>query len=205
MVAAFGANNHGSIIEINDKWYIFYHRHTNGTWYSRQVCAEELAVNKDGSFSQAHITSCGLNNGPLRGKGYYPAYIACNMFYPDWERSYTDINFATQPEVTRVKVTREESTGDAIIANFGDGAVIGFKYFDFKAVKKITIYVHGYCGGTIEVRTELDGPVVGSTEMHADNFWKPVEIDVTIPDGVHALYFTHRGNGNMLVKGFEIE
>ena len=31
MPMAYGANNHGSIVEIQDDWYIFYHRHTNGT------------------------------------------------------------------------------------------------------------------------------------------------------------------------------
>ena len=30
------ANNHGSMVEIEGEWYIFYHRHTNGTNYSRQ-------------------------------------------------------------------------------------------------------------------------------------------------------------------------
>ena len=43
-VMAYGANNHGSIVEINGDWYIFYHRHTNGTWYSRQGCAEKIEI-----------------------------------------------------------------------------------------------------------------------------------------------------------------
>ena len=58
---AYGANNHGSIIDINDEWYIFYHRHTNGTWYSRQGCAEKIDILSDGSIPQVEITSCGLN------------------------------------------------------------------------------------------------------------------------------------------------
>ena len=33
---AYGANNHGSMVQILDDWYIFYHRQTNGSWYSRQ-------------------------------------------------------------------------------------------------------------------------------------------------------------------------
>ena len=80
MPAAYGANNHGSIEQILDKWYIFYHRHTNDTWYSRQACAEEITILEDGRIVQAEITSCGLNGGPLVGKGEYPAYLVCNMF-----------------------------------------------------------------------------------------------------------------------------
>lgn len=80
MPMAYGANNHGSIVQIGEDWYIFYHRHTNGTWYSRQGCAEKINFREDGSIPQAEITSCGLNSGPLRGKGIYPAYIACHLF-----------------------------------------------------------------------------------------------------------------------------
>lgn len=80
MPAAYGSNNHGSMVEIGGEWYIFYHRHTNGTRYSRQGCAEKLAIIPDGSIRQAEITSCGLNGGPLEGTGEYPAYIACNLF-----------------------------------------------------------------------------------------------------------------------------
>ena len=75
-----GGNDHGSVCNINGQWYIFYHRHTNGTWYSRQGCAERLTFGEDGSIFQAEITSCGLNGGPLVGEGYYPAYLACNLF-----------------------------------------------------------------------------------------------------------------------------
>ena len=80
MPAAYGANNHGSMVQIGEDWYIFYHRHTNNTWYSRQGCAEKLTIREDGSIEQAEITSCGLNGGPLKGKGEYPAYLACNLF-----------------------------------------------------------------------------------------------------------------------------
>lgn len=47
----YGGNNHGSIAELNGKWYIFYHRQTNGTSYSRQGCAELLHMNSDGSLT----------------------------------------------------------------------------------------------------------------------------------------------------------
>ena len=36
-------------------------------------------MQKDGSIAQAEITSCGLNGGPLQGRGEYEARIACNL------------------------------------------------------------------------------------------------------------------------------
>lgn len=72
------ANNHGSMVEIEGEWYIFYHRHTNGHNYSRQECFEKITIEEDGSIKQAEVTSC--TGTPLEGKGVFPAYIACNMY-----------------------------------------------------------------------------------------------------------------------------
>lgn len=58
-------NNHGSIEHIRDKWYVFYHRPTNKTQFSRQACAEELELLPDGRFRQAEMTSQGLNGGVI--------------------------------------------------------------------------------------------------------------------------------------------
>lgn len=43
-------NNHGSIMEINGKWYVFYHRQTGVNEYSRQAMLEpiDVAMGKDG-------------------------------------------------------------------------------------------------------------------------------------------------------------
>lgn len=204
--SAYGANNHGSIIEINGKWYVFYHRHTNGTWYSRQVCAEPLVEKEDGTFAQAELTSCGLNNGPLKSEGFYPAYIACNLFYKDEEETMRPDNSAKLPDINRIKVIQEGPDGsecDAYIANFNNGATAGFKYFDFKSVNKISIYIHGYSSGKVCVRTKLDGEIVGEVSINSNNIWDKYDIDVKIPDGTGALYFTYEGTGNPLFKGFE--
>ena len=75
----YTANNHGSMEKIGDSWYIFYHRHTNGTNYSRQGCFEKLNFREDGTAIQSEMTSCGSVR-PLEGNGWYPAYIACHLF-----------------------------------------------------------------------------------------------------------------------------
>ena len=70
---------HGSIECINGQWYVFYHRLTHKSDYSRQACAEPITILPDGSIPQVEITSCGLNGKPLHGTGTYPAVIACNI------------------------------------------------------------------------------------------------------------------------------
>lgn len=53
-------NTHGGIEYINGQWYVFYHRQTNRTQFSRQGCAEKISIDADGHIRQVPVTSCGL-------------------------------------------------------------------------------------------------------------------------------------------------
>jgi len=199
MPMAYGANNHGSMVQIQDDWYIFYHRQTNGTWYSRQGCAEKLEILADGSIPQVEITSCGLNGGPLAGKGEYPAYLACNLFY-DKPSAY--IGDAHAPKVMQDGRDGDEELG--YVANITNSATAGFKYFDCKGVKEIKIWVRGYGSGTFEIKTSWDGEVLGTATVENANVWEEYSIPVNIPDGKQAIYITYRGPGNVSLKSFEL-
>lgn len=199
MPAAYGANNHGSIVEIMGSWYIFYHRHTNGTWYSRQGCAEKLTLLEDGSIPQVEITSCGLNGGALEGKGEYPAYIACNLFTDTPSVYVGDNRF---PKVIQDGRDGDEEPG--YIANIQDSATAGFKYFDCRGVSEIRIKVRGYGDGEFEVRTTWDGEILAKLKVEYANVWEEYASPVKIPDGVQAVYLTYRGNGNVSLLSFTL-
>jgi len=202
----YGGNNHGSIVEIGDQWYIFYHRQTNGHHYSRQGCAEPITFREDGGIAQAEMTSCGLNGGPLVGRGEYPAYIACNLFCKD-EELYIG-TYGAWMDGRFPKITQDGKDGDeepGYIANMRDTATAGFKYFDCRGVKRVKIKVRGYAKGAFEVKTAWDGPALGSIPVNFTNVWKEYAADIAIPDGVHALYFTYRGGGNAQLKSFALE
>lgn len=200
MPAAYGANNHGGFEKINDEYYMFYHRHTNGTWFSRQGCAEKIEIKPDGTIPQVEITSCGLNKGPLIAKGEYPAYLACNIFNNDFPSKYVG-------ESKAARVVQDGRDGDeeiGYIENINPNTFIGFKYFDFKNTKKIAITTRGYFYGYYEIRTKWDGPVVGEIHAESSNFWEEYECEVNIPDGIHALYFTLKGSGTGQLKSIKI-
>lgn len=199
MPMAYGANNHGSMVQIQDDWYIFYHRQTNGTWYSRQGCAEKLEILADGSIPQVEITSCGLNGGPLVGKGEYPAYLACNLFY---NKPSAYIGDAHAPKVMQDGRDGDEELG--YVANITNSATAGFKYFDCQGVKEIKIWVRGYGSGTFEIKTAWDGEVLGTATVENANVWEEYSIPVNIPDGKQAIYITYRGPGNVSLKSFEL-
>ena len=200
MPAALGANNHGGFELINGQYYIFYHRHTNNTWYSRQGCAEKIKILEDGSIPQVEITSCGLNGGPLKGKGEYPAYIACNLFT---DKPAIYIGAENYPKIMQDGGDGDENPG--YIFNLHNNASAGFKYFDFKDTKKITLKVRGYASGYFEVKTKWDGEVLGKIPVEFENFWQEYSGDVNIPDGIHALYFTFKGNGSASILSFRLE
>jgi arabinoxylan arabinofuranohydrolase len=202
----YGGNNHGGLAEINGEWYIFYHRQTNGTHFSRQGCAERLRLQPDGSISQVEMTSCGLNGGPLAGKGEYPAYLACNLFYKDeakyvgGEGIWMDSRF---PKITQDGKDGDEEPG--YIANMLDSATAGFKYFHCEGVKRVKIRVRGYCHGSFQVKTAWDGPVLGMIPVVFTNVWKEYEADIAIPDGVQAIYLTYTGSGSAGLASFTLE
>lgn len=200
MPAAYGANNHGSIIQIKDQWYIFYHRQTNGSWYSRQGCAEPIQVLADGSIPQVEITSCGLNGGPLPGRGEYAGYLACNLFVLDNPRMY--VGDAHCPKVMQDGRDGDENPG--YVGNISDKATAGFKYFDCKGIKKVALTCRGYGNGTFEIKTKWDGPVLGTVTLQYTNVWERYETDCVIPDGVNAIYLTYRNGGNVSLKSFEL-
>ncbi|NLK86752.1 MAG: family 43 glycosylhydrolase [Clostridiaceae bacterium] len=202
----YGGNNHGSIVEIDGQWYIFYHRHTNGTNFSRQGCIEPITHLEDGSIPQVEMTSCGVNGGPLTGRGEYPTYIACNLFckeeslYTDWTASWMNNQF---PKITQDGKDGDEEIG--YIANMKDSATAGFKYFDCKGITTVKIKARGYAGGAFEVKTSWDGPALGRIPVGFTNVWKEYSADISIPDGVQALYFTYVGDGSAHFGAFTLE
>ncbi|MDE5589858.1 MAG: family 43 glycosylhydrolase [Acetatifactor sp.] len=196
---AYGANNHGGMVQIEGEWYIFYHRHTNGSWYSRQGCAEKLKILPDGRILQSEITSCGLNGGPLEGNGEYPAYIACNLF--------RDIPSVYVGDSRFPKIMQDGRDGDeepGYIGNIQDSVTAGFKYFDCKGVREIRIKVRGYADGVFEVKTAWDGKILAAIKVKYSNVWEEYSVPVKIPDGKQAVYLTYRGGGNASLLSFTL-
>jgi arabinoxylan arabinofuranohydrolase len=202
----YGGNNHGGLVEVGGDWYVFYHRHTNGTNFSRQGCAERIAFSPDGSIPQVEMSSCGLNGGPLPGRGEYPAYIACNLFCAEESLytgpgAYMDNRF---PKITQDGRDGDEEPG--YVANMMKGAVAGYKYFDCSGVRRIKIKVRGYCRGDFEVRTSWDGPALGRIKVpDFATVWKEYSAQIAIPDGVRALYFAFTGEGAASLASFALE
>ena len=194
-------NNHGGLVKIGNDYYIFYHRQTNGTEFSRQGCAEKVTIKPDGSIDQVEITSCGLNGAPLLTTGSYPAAIACHLTdeYTTNEIKYFDSDDA--PMKLHVHVT--ENMNQIFITKVKGGATVGYKYFDWQGVKKISLEVRGNFRGEVEVTQSLDGAAIGKQRVNlSTGSWNILDVAVKPQSGTHALYFKFTGTGSADFKTF---
>ncbi|MFQ9395775.1 MAG: family 43 glycosylhydrolase [Lachnospiraceae bacterium] len=55
-------NDHGSIQKIGEDYYVFYHRSTHNSVYSRRVCAEKIQINEDGTIDEVEMTTQGAES-----------------------------------------------------------------------------------------------------------------------------------------------
>lgn len=192
-------NNHGGIAQIGDDFYIFYHRQTAGTEFSRQGCAEKIEIAEDGSIMQVPITSCGLNRGALVSSGSYSAAIACHITCPTTMKNI-DYNNPVMREQTRIVECQYEQ----FITDIQGGTVVGYKYFDFENVNDVLVEVRGKFTGNMIISTTPDSKgAVGTAEIDVDseNF-ENYCILVDVQNGTAPLYFLFEGEGRMDMKRF---
>lgn len=200
-------NNHGSLVEVRGKWYVFYHRQTNRHHYSRQAMAELIEIKEDGSIPQVEMTSCGLNNGPLEGSGTYEARIACHLMSANGAGRYGvyfgNITFKDHPYFTQTGKDREENPTQ-YIANMQDGSVAGFKYFQLKNLQEISISVQGSANGVMLLSTSLDSEAFAKIKIEPSRKFISFGTEVNLADGKHALYFTFKGTGKLDFQSFTL-
>lgn len=71
-------NNHGSVVEVDGKWYVFYHRCTNGQQTFRKACVEPITFDENGLIKEVEMTTSGTS-GWLNPFKKTEARLACRM------------------------------------------------------------------------------------------------------------------------------
>lgn len=71
-------NNHGSMVCFKDQWYVFYHRSTHGSEFSRHVCVEPIYFDGEGRIAEVVQTTSGAG-APIPAFHEIPAYMACEL------------------------------------------------------------------------------------------------------------------------------
>lgn len=171
-------NNHGSICEFDGRWYVLYHRTTNGTRSLRKVCIEPIEFNEDGTIREVEMTSQGAGD-PLDAFSKIGAERACLL----WGN-------------TRIRTCasdREELGG------IRDGDYAVYKYLDFgEGADGFSVDVTPGAGGRLEVWIDnLWTPPVAVVDVPAGNDGKTITIEA--PEmkptrGVHELILRFTGD-----------
>lgn len=150
-----GGNDHGSVCCVNDQWYIFYHRMTNGTIMSRRGCVERIEILPDGTIPQVEMTSLGFEES-LNPYDFTQADTACVLKGGCY--------------------ITETSVFERPIVNVTDGCVMGWKYFDFgedfaSKTMQIRLKLRGTGSrGRVHVRLDSeDGEELGTVDFAEDS------------------------------------
>ncbi len=199
----FTGNTHGSILTIGNRYYVFYHRQTNLNQFSRQACAEEIFMDENGAFTQAHRTSFGLNGKPLIGQGTYEARIACNLISHRGNRFYGIFRplVKKDPYFTQLGKDREDNPNQ-YIANIRNKDIVGFKTFDFNNVQinKISVNIKGSAKGQIMVKDGKNN-VLSIIPISCTKEYKNYEGNINI-NGISDIFFEFLGKGHFDFKDF---
>ena len=188
-------NNHGSVMQVNGQWYVFYHRQTGTDEYSRQAMIEPIdaAQGKDGRIYLGKIryekgepvaswpvemTSQGVQVNGLDARQWISAGYACHL-HGGKARAY----------IAPVYEQREDIS--APVKEISDGTAVGFRYLQFgsRTPKTATVRMTALCPVDVEIRVDsYDGKRVACFRAETG------EQEITVPVsgagiGKHAVYF----------------
>lgn len=188
-------NNHGSIMEVNGHWYVFYHRQTGVNEFSRQAMLEpvDAAVGKDGrlyigkirylagepvSSGVVEMTSQGAHISGLDARKWISAGYACHIWGGS-RRAYVQPVYEKRDDVS------------SPIVEITSGTTVGFRYLQFgaNAPKTVTAVLGGAAKAKVNVRLDTHNGRVISTLEFGEN---GTEATAPVNAGVisrHAVYF----------------
>ena len=182
-------NNHGSIQEFNEQWYIFYHRSTHNSEFSRRVCAEPIFFDENGLIKEVEMTTQGAeahidpslnmyaaNACLLGGRLYIDSYSGSGEFYE-------------------------------YLTHIHNGDWAAFKYYLFSGNEKALYLDVSSMTTDSRISFRIDsqeGLMIAQADIGNTNGWHnfcSIEIPLTHSvSGKHALYITFSGNEGRLVN-----
>ncbi len=174
-------NTHGSILEIDGRWWVFYHRQTGLDEYARQAMVAPLEVNVTPGpggkveISEAEYTSEGFETSGLDPLRTYPAAVASHFTGPTLAyQTYPTMNYSGpyfEPSYIADHAVADPYAEDINVnpvINCTDGSILGYKYYNFDRfngrhdIKLLLELIPGGVDGTLTIYTSA--PWKGSPE-----------------------------------------
>ena len=186
-------NTHGSILEVNGQWYVFYHRCINRTQTNRQGVVEpiDVRVTPEGKveIKEAEVTSQGFE---INGLNPYKKLTGGSACYVTGGAS--------------IAAHYDEWNPGSNVHRISSGSIVGYKYFNFDAgrgtrTKDMLAVSLIPKGKPVTVQVMLDRPwesaggkLLGTIEISesddAGGVIKTIDVDgLSSLTGKHALFF----------------
>lgn len=222
ITTATGHNTHGSLLEINGQWYVFYHRAPRNYGYNRQPLVAPVRLTWDkkpvskggkvtilGEFTYkaadgneylgAEVTSEGFQIFGLPPYQYYSAGYACYLTNQEWMQDNYDV-----------------WNNGMTLKGIPSGGVVGFKYFGFGGLKQDTKGLHAFPGtqkgdgtqlnlflssrnnGAFRIHVKMDKKEIAVLDVPQDAGSQVKNYQVAVPavegiTGKHAIYLVAEG------------
>ena len=166
-------NNHGSIECFNDQWYVFYHRSTHGSKYSRHLCAEPITFNEDGTIDEVPMTSsCGKS--PLPATDTLEAHRVCEV-----------------SGNARVSVN-DTSSHYLALCNINPGSTATYRYLQFDGEN--TFFAKVKSDGDLSVEVYVNDAFCGKIMVHKNNEFAVFSGNIKTPSGAFTLTLKFLGD-----------
>ena len=176
-------NNHGSVVQFNGRWYVFYHRSTHGSNTMRKACVEPISFNEDGSINEVEMTSQGAGP-PLKADSEIDAARACLLY-------------------GNVRIVNLQGDNE-VLTGIKPGDAAAFKYVDFKSGESILKVkaIPGKRESVIDIALDNSwGSSVGTIVIPGDGEGKTsrtYSCTIRKAEGIHALWFRFKGDPDEL-------
>src|SRR5574344_531735 len=211
-------NTHGSICEINGKWYVFYHRENGVDEYARQAMVAPITVKvtegqqgkveiSEGEYTSEGFEINGLNPFERHSAGIACYYTGTQVATHNWPKttyygSYPTPFYGTEDKYEHPYDIRNNTNP---VVNNLSGSIVGYKYFNFNSIfnkKNVSLLLNlkpEGIDGTINIMIDSPWPSKGGIKVGSISVSKNMPNKVTQLrsqlskvnklKGKHALFF----------------
>ena len=201
-------NNHGSIMEVNGKWYVFYHRQTGVNEFSRQAMLEpvDVALGSDGalyigdirylngepvSSRPVEMTSQGAHINGLDAFSWISAGYACHI-HGSRQRAYVEPRYEQRDDISTP------------VVGITSGTTVGFRYLQFggNAPRTVTAVMNRHRPMKVNVRLDsYRGRVAACLDFSGEENEKTAALTGVV--GKHAVYFEFLSDADGEIASFD--
>ena len=202
-------NNHGSIMEVNGKWYVFYHRQTGVNEFSRQAMLEpvDVALGSDGalyigdirylngepvSSRPVEMTSQGAHINGLDAFSWISAGYACHI-HGSRQRAYVEPRYEQRDDISTP------------VVGITSGTTVGFRYLQFggNAPRTVTAVMNRHRPMKVNVRLDsYRGRVAACLDFSGEESEQTAALTTGVI-GKHAVYFEFLSDADGEIASFD--